>query len=64
MNNVSTFGDTIYQFDFEYVLRLQDQLADIIENKKEYPDSAIRELETKVRLLKNRLLKTKKKRAL
>lgn len=60
MNNVDTFSQTIHQMEFEYLLRLEAQLEQILTEKHKFPDASIRELKTKIRLLKGRLMKGKR----
>ena len=56
MDNVDPFGEPINfnHLDVVYLLDLQEQLSEVLENKQNYPDSSIRALKAKIRLLKNK----------
>lgn len=61
MENVDAFGDAKKRLNIDYLMALEDQLKDCVEDAKTnnvvYKNQNIRVLEMKIRILRKRLLK-------
>jgi hypothetical protein len=55
MNNTDLFGEPVYHITNEYLYNLEEQLHQIQNDGRKYPEQAIRRLKQKIKMVKNTL---------